>query len=116
MEALYDRIIHNEIKMKDESALLMGRGEAAKAEAAAAGAGWLDTIMNLLPGRAKAASNEPNDEAIRRTHDHLRHAWGGGGDGRGIVHSRAQGGRRRKWRCQLRWHLALHGDQSAFAG
>ncbi len=32
----------------------------------------LDTIMNLLPGRAKAASAEPNDEAIRRTHDYLR--------------------------------------------
>lgn len=39
----------------------------------------LDTIMNLLPGRAKAASAEPNDEAIRRTHDYLRCAcwWPG---------------------------------------
>ncbi|PSC72251.1 brefeldin A-inhibited guanine nucleotide-exchange 2-like [Micractinium conductrix] len=69
MEAVYDRIIHNEIKMKDES-LLGGGADAQKA--AAAGAGWLDTIMNLLPGRAKAASAEPNDEAIRRTHEHLR--------------------------------------------
>ena len=71
MEAVYDRIIHNEIKMKDES-LLGGGADAQKA--AAAGAGWLDTIMNLLPGRAKAASAEPNDEAIRRTHEHLRWA------------------------------------------
>lgn len=70
MEALYDRIVTNEIKMKDES-LLGGGADAAKA-AAAASAGWLDTIMNLLPGRAKAASAEPNDEAIRRTHDYLR--------------------------------------------
>lgn len=71
MEALYDRIVTNEIKMKDES--LLGGADAAKA-AAAASAGWLDTIMNLLPGRAKAASAEPNDEAIRRTHDYLRWA------------------------------------------
>lgn len=77
MEALYDRIVTNEIKMKDES-LLGGGADAAKA-AAAASAGWLDTIMNLLPGRAKAASAEPNDEAIRRTHDYLR--WGGQGGG-----------------------------------
>lgn len=77
MEALYDRIVTNEIKMKDESLLGGGGADAAKA-AAAASAGWLDTIMNLLPGRAKAASTEPNDEAIRRTHDYLRWAWQGG--------------------------------------
>lgn len=72
MEALYDRIVTNEIKMKDD-ALLGGTGAAAAPGAAAAGqAGWLDTIMNLLPGRAKAASAEPNDEAIRRTHEQLR--------------------------------------------
>jgi brefeldin A-inhibited guanine nucleotide-exchange protein len=73
MEALYDRIVTNEIKMKDDP---MAGTDAAKATgggaAAAAGAGWLDTIMNLIPGRAKAASSEPNDEAIRRTHDYLR--------------------------------------------
>ena len=28
--------------------------------------------MNLLPGRPKAASAEPNDDAIRRTHEYLR--------------------------------------------
>ncbi|EFN54845.1 hypothetical protein CHLNCDRAFT_35815 [Chlorella variabilis] len=72
MEALYDRIIHNEIKMKDDPMALSGADAAKAAAAAAAGVGWLDTIMNLIPGRAKAASAEPNDEAIRRTHEHLR--------------------------------------------
>ena len=77
MEALYDRIIHNEIKMKDDPMALSGADAAKAAAAAAAGVGWLDTIMNLIPGRAKAASAEPNDEAIRRTHEHLRRvAWG----------------------------------------
>ena len=84
MEALYDRIVNNEIKMKDEALLGGGGGAAAADGGAGAGqAGWLDTIMNLLPGRAKAASAEPNDEAIRRTHEQLRCAaargagWGG---------------------------------------
>lgn len=73
MEALYDRIITNEIKMKDDPMGLAGAAAAdAEAAKAAAGAGWLDTIMNLIPGRAKAASAEPNDDAIRRTHEHLR--------------------------------------------
>ena len=71
MEALYDRIIHNEIKMKDPALEHLGGGGQAAA-AAAASASWLDTIMNLIPGRAKLASNEPNDDAIRRTHEYLR--------------------------------------------
>lgn len=85
MEALYDRIISNEIKMKDEG--LLGPGAQQQAGAGAASAGWLDTIMNLLPGRAKAASAEPNDEAIRRTHEHLRcvpAGWLGYRRGRGM--------------------------------
>lgn len=32
----------------------------------------MDTILNLIPGRRAAASNEPSEEAIRRTHDNLR--------------------------------------------
>lgn len=38
----------------------------------AKGGGWMDTILNLIPGRRAAASNEPSEEAIRRTHDNLR--------------------------------------------
>ena len=40
----------------------------------AKGGGWMDTILNLIPGRRAAASNEPSEEAIRRTHDSLRWA------------------------------------------
>jgi brefeldin A-inhibited guanine nucleotide-exchange protein len=36
------------------------------------GGGWMDTILNLIPGRRAAASNEPSEEAIRRTHENLR--------------------------------------------
>ena len=32
----------------------------------------MDTILNLIPGRRAAASAEPSEEAIRRTHDNLR--------------------------------------------
>lgn len=42
------------------------------AAAAKGGAGWMDTILNLIPGRRAAASAEPSEEAIRRTHDNLR--------------------------------------------
>ncbi len=42
------------------------------AAAQAKGGGWMDTILNLIPGRRAAASNEPSEEAIRRTHDSLR--------------------------------------------
>lgn len=38
----------------------------------AKGGGWMDTILNLIPGRRAAASNEPSEEAIRRTHENLR--------------------------------------------
>lgn len=33
---------------------------------------WMDSILSLIPGRKQAYSNEPSDEAIRRTHDYLR--------------------------------------------
>ena len=35
-------------------------------------AGWMDTFMNLIPGRKQAASAAPSDEAIKRTHEFLR--------------------------------------------
>ena len=45
------------------------------ATAAARGAGgWMDTILNLIPGRRAAMAAEPSEEAIRRTHEHLRYA------------------------------------------
>ena len=34
--------------------------------------GWMDTIMNLIPGRKQAASSGPSEDAIQATHDHLR--------------------------------------------
>ena len=32
----------------------------------------MDTILNLIPGRKQLSADEPNEEAIRRTHDYLR--------------------------------------------
>jgi len=40
MEGLYDRIINNEIKMKDEGLPGMGGAAASAQQAAAASAGW----------------------------------------------------------------------------
>ena len=37
-----------------------------------AAGGWMDTIVNLIPGRKQAASAAPSDEAIKRTHEYLR--------------------------------------------
>lgn len=33
---------------------------------------WMDTILNLIPGRKQQSANEPSEEAIKRTHDFLR--------------------------------------------
>ena len=41
-------------------------------EQAAKQVSWMDSILSLIPGRKQAASNEPSDEAIKRTHDYLR--------------------------------------------
>lgn len=35
-------------------------------------ASWMDSILSLIPGRKQASSDEPSDEAIKRTHDYLR--------------------------------------------
>ena len=32
----------------------------------------MDSILSLIPGRKQASSDEPSDEAIKRTHDYLR--------------------------------------------
>ena len=44
------------------------------AQAKQAAGGWMDTIVNLIPGRKQAASAAPSDDAIKRTHEYLR--WG----------------------------------------
>ena len=38
-----------------------------------AAGGWMDTILNLIPGRKQQAANEPSEEAIKRTHEFLRY-------------------------------------------
>lgn len=37
-----------------------------------AAGGWMDTILNLIPGRKQQSANEPSEEAIKRTHEFLR--------------------------------------------
>jgi hypothetical protein len=32
----------------------------------------MDTILNLIPGRKQKITDEPNEDAIKRTHDYLR--------------------------------------------
>ena len=49
-----------------------GDAESLVAASAAKGGSWMDTILNLIPGRRAAASAEPSEEAIKRTHDNLR--------------------------------------------
>jgi brefeldin A-inhibited guanine nucleotide-exchange protein len=71
MESLYDRIVNNEIKMKADQPLVGPTGQKQVA------VGWLDTIMNLLPGRQRAADDEPTEEAIRRTQEFLREKTNG---------------------------------------
>ena len=73
MEALYDRIVNNEIKMKDQPGdELGGTADGTASANAAAASGWLDTVMALIPGRQRAATAEPTEAAIRRTHEFLR--------------------------------------------
>ena len=49
-----------------------GDAESLVAASASKGGSWMDTILNLIPGRRAAASSEPSEEAIKRTHDTLR--------------------------------------------
>ena len=45
---------------------------ASRAAATGQGGGWMDTILNLIPGRKQKITDEPNEDAIKRTHDYLR--------------------------------------------
>ncbi|KAK9829453.1 hypothetical protein WJX72_005963 [[Myrmecia] bisecta] len=72
MTSLYDRIVNNEIKMKDSGLEAALAAHSKAAAGGGAGGGWMDTILNLIPGRKQQASNEPSDDSIRRTHEYLR--------------------------------------------
>lgn len=66
-------------------------------EQQAKAASWMDSILSLIPGRKQNTSNEPSDEAIKRTHDYLRCAPASGPPWglmchRFLVHA---------WRCYL---------------
>ena len=70
MTELYTRIVTNEIKMKDTGVDGLMSGKAKQAQSS----GWMDNIMNLIPGRKQQANNEPSEENIKKTHEYLR--WG----------------------------------------
>ncbi len=57
---------------KDAAVRQDGDAESLVAAGASKGGSWMDTILNLIPGRRAAASSEPSEEAIKRTHDTLR--------------------------------------------
>ncbi|GIM16141.1 hypothetical protein Vretimale_18795, partial [Volvox reticuliferus] len=72
MSALYDRIVSNGIKMKDDGA--PGTGAAAPQEAgglAAPARALFNTLLGLMGGRGQAVSSGPSDAAIRATLDYL---------------------------------------------
>ena len=70
MEALYDRIVTNEIKMSDEAD---DAGDATQEGAESSQpTGWFESVMALLPGRQESAVTEPADEIVRRTAEKLR--------------------------------------------
>lgn len=68
---IYDRIVSNEIKMRDDS-LLEGSVHGMTQAQSKAGLAFLDMFLSLIPGRKQAISNEPSDAAIKRTQDYLR--------------------------------------------
>ncbi|GMH32506.1 hypothetical protein BSKO_00340 [Bryopsis sp. KO-2023] len=69
--AIYDRIVENEIKMRDDS-LLDGTMDAQSLAQNNKALAWRDLFLGLIPGRRQAKLNEPSDEAIRRTQEYLR--------------------------------------------
>lgn len=82
---LYDRIVNNEIKLKDD----FMSGQAAPAQAQSRDAGLFSALMGLIPGgRKQQAVSEPSDDAIKRTHDFLRCVLLGGSCGAGVCAAR----------------------------
>ena len=71
LSGIYDRILSDEIKMRDDS-LLEGSVHGANQAQSKAGLALLDMFLSLIPGRKQLISNEPSDAAIKRTQDYLR--------------------------------------------
>lgn len=73
LSAIYDRILSDEIKMRDDS-LLEGNGSNQGVNPAQnkAGVALLDMFLSLIPGRKQNVTNEPSEAAIKRTQDYLR--------------------------------------------
>eukprot|EP00775_Hariotina_reticulata_P008270 gene8270-8458_t len=71
MRSLYDRIVTNEIKIKDE--LLDGSSAKAAADAAQRGNLLMNALWSIVGGYKQAESAEPSDDAIKRTLDYLHH-------------------------------------------
>ena len=55
-------------EMQDETEGML----AAQSSKAAQAGGWMDTIMNLVPGRKQAAAAGPSEDAIQSMHENLR--------------------------------------------
>ncbi|KAL3151968.1 hypothetical protein ABBQ32_001092 [Trebouxia sp. C0010 RCD-2024] len=72
MSSLYERIQTNEIKMKEPGSDPASIAASRAAQTGQGGGGWMDTILNLIPGRKQKITDEPNEDAIKRTHDYLR--------------------------------------------
>lgn len=70
MSALYDRIINNEIQMKDDNELGMKADGGAAAAPAALG-GVFSTLLSLMGAVKQQVHVEPSEEAIKRTLDFL---------------------------------------------
>lgn len=71
LSGIYDRILSNEIKMRDDS-LLEGSSHGLNPAQSKAGLALLDMFLSLIPGRKQLISNEPSEAAIKRTQDYLR--------------------------------------------
>eukprot|EP00955_Chlamydomonas_euryale_P053114 355369-Chlamydomonas_euryale.AAC.19 len=72
MSALYERIVHNEIQMKDDDGLLAkADGHAAAASAPAALSGVFSTLLSLMGGAKQEVSVEPSEAAIKSTLEFL---------------------------------------------
>ena len=69
MEALYDRIVNNEIKMSDDAE---EAGDATDGAASTAQpTGWFESVMAMW-GRQEAIVTEPADDIVKRTAEKLR--------------------------------------------
>ena len=61
-----------DMRARSQDPAVEGMLAAQASKAAGQQGGWMDTIMNLIPGRKQAASATPSEDAIQATHEHLR--------------------------------------------